>query len=82
MYLVSYITIVILPSNMIQVSHEKRVEWQKGHKERINLSTNEAKRRISFITFKCVKSFIFVQKFGILTKSGKSSNLNFGAKIQ
>ena len=50
MYLVSYITIVILPSNMIQVSHEKRVEWQKGRKERINLSTNEAKRRISFIT--------------------------------
>ena len=50
MYLVSYITIVILPSNTIQVSHEKRVEWQKGHKERINLSTNEAKRRISFIT--------------------------------
>ena len=30
----------------------------------------------------CVKSHILVQKFGILTKSGKSSNLNFRAKIQ
>ena len=28
------------------------------------------------------KVIFFFQKFGILTKSGKSSNLNFGAKIQ
>ena len=39
-------------------------------------------KMIKTIVAHCVKSHIFAQKFGILTKSGKSSNLNFGAKIQ